>query len=146
MALAKMKSFSQVTAFYVVFCLQNSEFYIILPCPVSSLCLFRSPINIENKLLLVDIPIKNDHGLACFTVMRNVTPFVMVVYRIAFIRQSEAKFVICLSKWSKAYREKQRRLSKAEGVAPEAFPSYKIWLSHENIRVATDEEVMLRLR
>lgn len=73
---------------------------------------------------------------------------VMVVYRIAFIRQSEAKFVICLSKWSKAYREKQRRASLAGGAggALEAFPSYKIWLSHENIRIATEEEVVLRLR
>lgn len=71
-----------------------------------------------------------------------------VVYRIAFIRQSEAKFVICLSKWSKAYRDKQRRMSQAGGASgdqQQAWPSYKIWLSHENIRVASDEQTKLRL-
>lgn len=72
---------------------------------------------------------------------------VLVVYRIAFIRQSEAKFVICLSKWSKAYRDKQRRASQIGGanVKDQAWPSYKIWLSHENIRVTTEEHTALRL-
>ncbi|XP_067937833.1 SLIT-ROBO Rho GTPase-activating protein 1-like isoform X2 [Watersipora subatra] len=51
---------------------------------------------------------------------------------IAFIRQTEAKFVTSLSQWSKAYR--------ASGAAAgQQWPSYKTWLSHENIRSASIE-------